>query len=376
MIGTTMTLAALYWLAVRVSHGSALFLSIVVALQFLPVLLFSRRTGVLVTRLRAVRLLIVTQSLQLAGSLGYAIPLFAGWMARWYLCLLTFALGFVTTVDVPARQVFMLDLVGGEKLRQGSSLYGTFTGLAKIAGPALAGAIIAVSGEGAVFAADSASFLFVIFVLIRFAGNPGHRSEYLPSSAAAARRFRWVLDLPGRIQLIAGVALLFGGFGYQFEVTNPLMASGVFRLGSVGYGIMGACIAAGGILGNLYSSRRPEPGIPEVLAWAGVFGLAEAAAAVMGSPWAYDSFMLVIGVATALFAVSSTVYIQRNVPEELRGHSLAAYNAGFMGFVPAGAFAVAAMASTAGVRWALTGPGLVITAFAALAALGLSRARR
>lgn len=82
------------------ARGSALFLSTVVALQFLPVLLFSRRTGVLVTRLRAGRLLIVTQSLQLAGSLGYAIPLFAGWMARWYLCLLTFALGFVTTVDV------------------------------------------------------------------------------------------------------------------------------------------------------------------------------------------------------------------------------------------------------------------------------------
>jgi MFS family permease len=370
LVGTTMTLAGLYWLAVQVTHGNGLFLSTVVALQFLPVLLFSRRTGVLVSRFRPARLLMITQSLLLAGSLGYAIPLFAGWMAPWYLCLLTFTLGFVTTVDVPARQMFMLDLVGGDQLRRGMSLYGTFTGLAKIIGPSLAGVIIAVKGEGAVFAADSASFLFVIFVLVRFAGDIGHRAETSPGRTP--RRFRWVLDLPVRIQLIAGLALLFGGFGYQFEVTNPLMATEVFHLGSAGYGIMGTCIAIGGILGNFYSSRRPDPGIPEILAWTSLFGLAEAAAAIMGSPWGYDLFMLLIGIATSLFASSSTVYIQRTAPEESRGNSLAAYNAGFMGFVPAGAFVVAAIASSAGVRWALIGPGLAMIAFTALAAQLLS----
>jgi hypothetical protein len=73
----------------------------------------------------------------------------------------------------------------------------------------------------------------------------------------------------------------------------------------------------------------------------------------------------VTGAATQLFAVSATVYVQQATPPAWRAHALSAYNAGFIGFVPAGAFAVAAIASVAGVRWALIGPGLAIVACAA-----------
>ena len=72
--------------------------------------------------------------------------------------------------------------------------------------------------------------------------------------------------------------------------------------------------------------------------------------------------MVVVGAATQLFAVSATVYIQQASPPGQRAHALSAYNAGFIGFVPAGAFVVAAIAATAGPRWALIGPGLVIVA--------------
>jgi hypothetical protein len=70
------------------------------------------------------------------------------------------------------------------------------------------------------------------------------------------------------------------------------------------------------------------------------------------------------------FAVSATVYIQQATPAAQRGLALSAYNAGFVGSVPAGAFAVAAIASTAGVRWALIGPGLVIAVCAAALLIG------
>jgi MFS family permease len=72
--------------------------------------------------------------------------------------------------------------------------------------------------------------------------------------------------------------------------------------------------------------------------------------------------MVVIGAATQLFASSAIVYIQQATPAAQRGLALSAYNAGFIGFVPAGAFLVAAIASTAGTRWALIGPGLAILA--------------
>jgi MFS family permease len=171
-----------------------------------------------------------------------------------------------------------------------------------------------------------------------------------------------VLDLPPGIQAAAATALLLGGFGLQFGVTNPLMATSVFHLGAVGFGLLGTFVAVGGIAGNYYSSRRQDPGPSEFLLWALIFGIAECLAAIMPTVWGYDLAMVVIGGATQLFAVSATVYIQQATPSAQRGHALSAYNAAFMGFVPAGAFVVAGLAAVAGIRWALIGPGLLVAA--------------
>jgi MFS family permease len=370
IVGTMMGYTALYWLALRLGHGNAAVLSAVAAAETLPMLVFSRRAGAIVARHRAVRIVTVTQALQAAGSLAIGIPLLAGWMTIWYLLPLSFVIGCVQTVDVPARQTFMLDLVGRADLRRGTSLYATITGLAKIAGPGVAGVIIAVTGESAVFLLDAASFLGVIAVLALASGEV--RRAAPPVTAAAARRLRWVLDLPPAVQAVAVMALLLGGFGLQFAVTNPLMATKIFHLGAVGFGLLGTFVAVGGIAGNYYSSRRPDPGPAEFLRWALVFGLAECLAAIMPTAWGYDLAMVVIGGATQLFAVSATVYVQQATPPAQRAYALSAYNAAFIGFVPAGAFVVAGLAAVAGIRWALIGPGLLVAA----AAAGILIARR
>ena len=283
-------------------------------------------------------------------------------MSIWYLWAASFAVGCVQAVDVPARQMFMLDLVGDAELRRGSSLYAAVTGMAKIAGPGLAGIIIAASGEAAVFLADAASYLLVIGVLAWLSRDARHADPVGLADRATARRFRWLLDLPRGIQVAAGMALLIGGFGIQFEVTNPLMATRVFDLGSLGFGLLGTFMAAGGIVGNVYSSGAgtPTPGS----SWPGPSCSAQprSTAAVMPAAWAYDALMVVIGAAIQLFAVSATVFVQKAAPEAQRGHALSAYNAGFMGFVPAGSFVVAGLAAFAGTRWALIAPGAVILA--------------
>jgi len=383
LAGTMMSYTALFWLVLHIPGGGAPALAAVDAAQCLPMLLFSRRAGIIVARHRAARIAMVTQALQAAGSLAIGVPLLAGAMTIWYLVPLSFAIGCVQCVDLPARQTFMLDLVGGAELRRGTSLFATVTGLARIAGPAVAGIIIAASGETAVFFINAASFGGVIAVLAWLSakpapprhadaasGTPGNTPGGTPAdppgraaaAPAAARRFRWLLDLPPGVQAAAAMALLVGGFGLQFAVTNPLMATRVFHLGAVGFGLFGTSMAVGGIAGNYYSSRRKDPGQREFLAWALVFGAAECLAAVMPAVWAYDAVMVVIGAATQLFASSAIVYMQQATPAAQRGLALSAFNAGFIGFVPAGAFAVAAIASVAGTRWALIAPGLAILA--------------
>ena len=363
--GTMMASTALYWAALHVAHGSAAELAALVAAQFLPMLLFGRRAGAIVVRHQATRVVIGTQSAQALGSLALGLPLLAGWMPIWYLWVLSFAVGCVLTVDLPGRQVFMLELVGPDDLRQGSSLYAAITGIAKIVGPGLAGIIIAGVGEALVFFVDASSFLMVIAVLAWLAKSIDSNGGPERAEADARGQLRWLLDLPRGVQLAALMAFLVGGFGIQFEVTNPLMATDVFHLGSFGFGLLGTLSAVGGIVGNFYSSRRADPSAREFLAWAAIFGGAEIIAGLMPVAWGYGALMIVVGGAIQLFAVSATIYVQKTAPEAQRGYALSAYNAGFMGFVPAGSFAVAGLAAVAGTRWALIVPGAAILICAA-----------
>jgi hypothetical protein len=223
LVGTMMSYTALFWLALHVPHGGAPALAAVDAAQCLPMLLFSRRAGLLVARHRAARVMRVTQTLEAASALAIGVPLLAGWMTIWYLVALSFATGCVLCVDLPARQAFMLDLTGPAELRRGTSLFATCTGLARIAGPGIAGVVIATTGETAVFFFNAVSFLAVIAVLTRLpALDPAPRKQ--SPQVPAARRFRWLADLPGQVRAAAAMALLVGGFGWQFAVTNPLVA--------------------------------------------------------------------------------------------------------------------------------------------------------
>src|SRR5580704_12065508 len=219
---------ALFWLVLHIAGGGAPALAAVDAAQCLPMLLFSRRAGIIVARHRAARIAMVTQALQAAGSLAIGAPLLAGWMTIWYLVPLSFVIGCVLCVDLPDRQTFMLDLVGKAELRRGSSLYATVTGLARIAGPAVAGIIIAASGETAVFFIDAVSFGGVIAVLAwlsrkpaqpgpadAHSGTPGDAPGHAAGAPVMARRFGWLLDLPRGVQAAAAMALLVGGFGHS-----------------------------------------------------------------------------------------------------------------------------------------------------------------
>lgn len=269
-------------------------------------------------------------------------------------------------VDVTARQMFMLDLTGEDALRRGTSQYAAAIGLARMAGPGIAGLVIAIGSETAVFFTDAVSFLAVIGVLVALPAGTRHQAQ---TTGRPSQRFRWVLDLPRQVQAAALMALLVGGFGWQFSVLNPLIAKNVLHVGSRGFGLFGTCAAVGAVLGGVYSSRRKNPGRYEFMVWSGLLGVAETVAATMPAAWAYDAVLVVVGAAMQLFAVSATVYVQQNAPENQRGPALSAYNSAFMGFVPAGAFVVVAIAATIGTRWALILPGLAIAvAAAALAA--------
>ena len=378
MVGNTMTGTALFWLAIHLSGGHALGLAAVSTAQFLPMLVLSRRAGLLAVRYPAAWVLVVTTAAEGIGALSIGVPLIAGWMTLWLLCLLSCGIGCAQTLGLPAGQIFLLDLVGADQLRRAASISSMLTGISKIAGPALAGFLIEAAGTGRVFLVDAASFCGVVAVMIWLARVIQPAADRAADQAASARRFRWVLDLPRGVQLAAVMALLIGGFGYQFEITNPLMATRVFHLSAAQFGILGTLMAIGGIARSYYSSHRPSrPQRSEFAIWSLVFGTAACAAALMPVPWAYAATMVIVGGTITLFAITATVYIRQQAPPAKLGPSLSAYNTAFIGFVPAGAFCVAGISALAGVRWAILAPGIAVAVLAvAVLALAPESAQR
>ncbi len=164
LIGTWMQNVAQPWLAYTLTK-SAFLLGVVGAIQFMPVLLFSLFAGVLVDRFDKKKILIFTQSASLVVTLILALLDFGGHIQYWHILVLAAALGFVNTLDMPARQSFVIQMVGKEDLMNAIALNSAVFNTARIVGPAIAGVVMGLVGVGVCFLANSISFAAVVISL-------------------------------------------------------------------------------------------------------------------------------------------------------------------------------------------------------------------
>ncbi|SCL21617.1 Predicted arabinose efflux permease, MFS family [Micromonospora pallida] len=370
--GTFMEYTALYWLVNRVAGGNALILSLVAAVQFLPMLVLSRPVGRVVGRMSRRRTLLITQYAQMAVSVLLAVPLLVfGWASAWWIGAMALLLGCVHVVDSPARQMFMKDLVGIERLRRAVGTYSTAVGGARIGGPAVAGFLIAAVGEGWVFVLNAVSYLAVVFSLhyvrrVRGDSTGGATAAGQgPGSGARLNR------IPQAIRPALLLTLLLGGFAYQFQITGPLMVVTVLHDDSVTYGLIGMCTAVGAIVGSIISARRSTPTTGEYVTWATAFGIVALFAAMATSSVWFGAAMAGVGMALSLFTTTVVVFIQHRASDSEQGPALAAYNAAYMGFIPLGAVVVGATAEYFGVRWGIALPSVALLVAAGYAAIRL-----
>src|SRR5436305_1326263 len=156
--GTWMQRVAQDWLVLELTHGSGTALGIASGLQFLPQLLFSLWGGVIADRYRKRSILLTTQAIMGMLALILGILALTGAVAVWQVYLLAFALGMVAVVDNPARQTFAAEMVGSEGMANAIALNSATFNLARIAGPAVAGLVIAAVGTPAAFLVNAASF--------------------------------------------------------------------------------------------------------------------------------------------------------------------------------------------------------------------------
>ncbi len=371
--GTWMQRIAQDWLVLQITN-SPLAVGITTALQFLPMLMFGLFGGLIADRYPRRTLLVVTQSVMGLLAATLAALTFSGVVQVWQIYLIAFTLGLATVVDNPVRQTFVNEMVPPSLIRNAVSLNSGNFQLARMLGPALAGALITLVGTGWAFALNSASYLAVIAGLLAM-----RTAELMPSPRAPRRKgqvregLRYVR---GRPDLMWTIVLVFfiGTFGYNFAIILSAYAKNVFQSGADVFGLLNTAMALGSVVGALLAARRQTSRLAMLFVSSAGFGLL---LVLLGAtPWIvpFVALLVVTGLVGVTFNTLGNTSIQLGTDAELRGRVMSLYMLVFMGGTPVGSVIVGAITEHSGPQIALVISGGICVV--ATVAAGLMAARQ
>ncbi len=336
LVGTWMQMTAQSWLVLTLTRSST-DLGLIVALQTLPVLLMAPYGGVIADRVDKRRLMLTLQCMMGLQALTLGLLTVTGAVKLWEIGVLAALLGFNNAFENPARQSFMLEMVGPEHLRNAVSLNSVLTNVARSVGPAAAGILIATAGEGVCFLVNAVSFLAVIISLARL-----NRSALSPSPPAGRERgqlraglryIRHTRELAIPLVMMA----IVGCLAYEFQVSLPVMAREGLHAGASGYGFMTAAIGIGAVAGGLLVAARGRTGVHVLVIASGGFGAAFALAALAPSLALELIALALLGGASISFMASGNSTLQLAAAPTMRGRVMSLWFVAFQGSTPIGA---------------------------------------
>jgi len=335
----------------------------VTALQFAPILLFGAYGGLLADRFDKRRLLLATQALMALPALALWTLVVNGAAEVWLVYLLVFVRGAINAVDNPARQSFVIEMVGADRVVNAVSLNSVIVHCARMAGPALAGTLIATAGVEPCLLLNALSFSVMIGALVRMEPADLRSPQPVARERGALRAALSYVAATPALAVPLGMMALVGTLSFNFQVLLPLLATSEFDGGPRTYGALVAAMGAGAIAGALAAGARGRVS-PRSLIWAsGAFGgFTLLAAAAPTLPLALVA-LVPVGAASVTFAAGVNSSLQLAVAPAMRGRVMALYSVVFLGSTPIGAPLAGWLSGVAGPRAAL-----VLGALAALAA--------
>ena len=358
LTGTWMQNVAQDWLVLDLTDRSGTALGITTALQFLPMLLFGLWGGVVADRNNKRRVMLVTQSVQGVLALSLGVLVVTGLVQTWMVFCFALALGLTTVFDLPARQAFVVEMVGPKDVTNAVGLNSATFNSARILGPAIAGVMIANGGTAPVFFLNALSYLAVIYGLTRIREAelfPGRRVERAKGQLVAGLRY-----VAGRKDLLLPIVLIgfIGMLGLNFQITLALMARNEFHKGAETYGTLSALLAAGSLMGALLTARRERPTQRVLLGSAIAFGVLETALGLMPNIVLFSILLVPTGFAVITFTSTALSTVQLGAGEAMRGRVLALYALVFVGGTPFGAPLIGWLGEHVGPRSTLVVGGL------------------
>lgn len=375
LAGNWMQIVAELWLILELT-GSGAAVGLATALQFTGILLFGAWGGALADRFDKRRLLIVTQTAMAAPALALFAVAMTGSAEVWIVLALIGVRGLVLAVDNPARQAFVIEMVGPDRVVNAVSLNSVIVHSARIAGPALAGVIIALWGVAPCFALNALTFVAMIGALALM--RPTELNRPARDDREDGFRIRDALGHVARTPELRRPLLLMavlGTLGFNFQVILPLLARFSFDGGVDSYALLMAAMGTGAVGGSLVAGSRSSLGPGVTAAAAAAFGAAALGAAVAPTLLIEQAVLVVLGAASVTFAASINSGLQLAAEPRMRGRVMALYAIVFLGSTPIGGPLAGWLAETASPRAAMALAGVAGLVVAVAAVVVERRAR-
>lgn len=371
--GTWMQRIAQDWLVLSIT-GSSAAVGITTALQFLPMMLLGLYGGVIADRCPKRQLVLVTQAAMAVTGLALGVLTLTGHVQVWHVYLTALALGLVTVVDNPARQAFLVEMVGPADLRNAVSLNSANFQSARLVGPAVAGVLISAVGSGWAFLLNGLSFAAPIAALLLMRASELHKVDPTPRGKGQLRE--GLQHVASRPELIWPIVLVgfIGTFGFNFPIWLTAFVNDVFHADASTYGLLNTLMAAGSLVGALLAARRGTSRMRLLVGAALGFGLLEITAALAPSFWVFALLLVPIGMCGLTINVTANSGIQLAADPAMRGRVMSLFMMVFMGGTPLGAPLVGWVTDEYGPRVGFLAGGVVSTLAATAIGLVLLRA--
>lgn len=366
--GAWMQRVAQSWLVLDLTN-SGLAVGALTAVQFLPILLLAPVGGLVADRVDKRRVLYMTQTMAGLLALTLGTLVLTGAVELWMVYVLAASLGVVGSFDNPARQTFVMEMVGRSKLTNAVALNSVLVNSARIIGPALGGLLIVTVGIGWCFILNAVSYVTFITALALMRSDEIRRSDPETRRSGQLRRaLRYVRGEPVLLATLVASAV-FGLLVYEFEVVLPLFARFTFSGDADLFGTMFAAMGLGAVLGGLYvASRASSP--PRAILYASyVVALALIVTALTSSVWMAHLTLILVGASTTSFLTLSNSVLQLQSDPKMRGRVLGLRAMAVLGARPVGGPIVGWIGDHLGPRYSL-GIGAVACVCVALWARG------
>ncbi|GMU57195.1 MAG: MFS transporter [Candidatus Xenobia bacterium] len=369
-LGGWMQTVGLAWLVLELTD-SPFMLGLIFTLQYAPHLVMSLPAGALADRFPKRKLVLVTNLALALISFTLALLIHLDQVQFWQVALLTGLTGLVSSLEVPARHSYQIVLVGRHDLMNAVALNSASFNLARIAGPALAGVLIARMGVEPTFFLNALSFVPLIWalLLIRSPGLPEGQHQSVLTEVKEGLSYAWrtpQVSIPLRLMLVISVCVI------NHTVLVPLLARDVLQGGPEAVGWLFAALGVGALAGGLLVAAevRQRPAILSLALTAVLLSVLYAAVAPVHTLAPAMALLFLLGFVQIRFTVGCNSILQVVTPDPLRGRVLSLYSLVFLGSTPVGSLLSGLVAQTWGVAAAYALGGLV----AVMAVLALSPA--